>query len=168
MNTKKVTGKIDGVGAFIHRGRIRPGTDELWQSDGTELKDGKPIGVGYTEGGSTPGAVTIVDLKSNKVIDRVLTGGNPHDVDFTVDGKYALASVRQVPDQTDSAIVVINAANRRMVDMKGACMKCHYALNYTIPKKTDDGRPFLCAVQIDWDRKTIPAGAEHTMPKETK
>ncbi|MBF0553018.1 MAG: YncE family protein [Nitrospirae bacterium] len=168
VKTKKVTGQIKDVGLFIHRGRIRPGTDEMWQSDGAELKDGKPAGVGYTEGGSIPGSVTIIDTKANKVIDKVLIGGNPHDVDFTHDGKYAIVSTRQVPDQDDSALVVVNAANRRVVDMRGACKLCHFALNLAVPKKTDDGRPYLCAVQIDWDRKGIPAGAENIMPKDAQ
>ncbi|MBF0517965.1 MAG: hypothetical protein HQK97_12805, partial [Nitrospirae bacterium] len=140
VKTKKVTGQIKEVGAFVHRGRIRPGTDELWQSDGAELTGGEPTGVGYIEGSkkqisATPGSVTIIDLKPNKVVDKVVTGGNPHDVDFTPDGKFALASVRQVPEQDDSSLVVIDAANKRMLEMKGACKKCHFALNFQVPKK---------------------------------
>ncbi|KWT82513.1 YncE family protein [Candidatus Magnetominusculus xianensis] len=166
VKTKKVTGQIKDAGIFIHRARIKPGSDELWQSDGAELKDGKPAGVGYTEGGSIPGAVTLIDIKTNKVTDRVLIGGNPHDVDFTPDGKYALVGSRQIPDQDDSALAIVNTASKRMVDMRGTCKKCHYALNFAIPKTKDDGRPYLCAVEVDWNRKAIAAGAEHIMPKD--
>ncbi len=150
VKTKKVVSKIEGVGNFIHRARLRPGTNELWQSEGNELKGGKPYGVGYAEAGGAPGGVSIVDTKTGKVKDFVVTGGNVHDVDFTPDGKYALAAVRQVPEQDDSGIVVIDADTKRVVKVYSACKKCHGAIGLEVPKDKDGGRPFLCAIQVNW------------------
>ncbi|MBF0538755.1 MAG: YncE family protein [Nitrospirae bacterium] len=170
VKTKKVTGQIKDAGAFIHRARFRPGTTELWQSDGAELKNGEPIGVGYADSdGAVPGAVTILDTTSNKVIDRVIIGGNPHDVDFSKDGKYAFVSVRQIPEQDDSAIVVLDTTTKRVVKEYSACKKCHAAMSLTIPKTADEGRPFLCAIDVNWDQKKIPASAEmNTSGKKPK
>ncbi|MBF0564264.1 MAG: YncE family protein [Nitrospirae bacterium] len=160
VKTKKVTGKIEGVGNFIHRARIRPGTDELWQSEGTELKGGKPVGIGYTDAGGISGTVNIVDLKAKKIVDKVYIGGNVHDVDFTKDGKYAIVSTRQVPEMDDSALVVVDTTTKRIVKIYSACKKCHGALGVKISEKHEDaGKPFLCAVQVDWNRTSIPDSA---------
>jgi len=168
VKTKKVTSKVQKVGDFIHRARFKPGTTELWQSDGAELRDGKPVGVGYSEGKAVPGSVSIIDTNTSKVIDKIVIGGNPHDVDFTPDGKYALVSTRQVPEQIDSSLVVVDTNSKRVLGMYPACKACHYSINFEVPKKTDDGRPYLCAVQVDWKRDKMPAGAEHIMPKESE
>ncbi|HDY71966.1 MAG TPA: hypothetical protein ENH50_09915 [Nitrospirae bacterium] len=150
VRTKKVKGKITGVGNFIHRGRLNPAGTEIWESEGNELKGGKPYGVGYAEAGGHPGGVVIVDVKTGKVKDFVITGGNVHDIDFTPDGKYALAAVRQVPEQDDSGIVVINTKTKRVVKVYSACKKCHGAIGLEVSEKVDNGRPFLCGIQVDW------------------
>lgn len=150
VKSRKVVSKIEGVGNFIHRARLRPGTNELWQSEGNELKGGKPYGVGYAEAGGAPGGVSIVDVKTGKVKDFVITGGNVHDVDFTPDGKYALAAVRQVPERDDSGIVVIDADTKRIVKVYSACKKCHGAVGFEVPEDKDGGRPFLCAIEVNW------------------
>ena len=160
VKTKKVVSKIKGVGSFIHRAAITPDGKELWQSDGSELVGGKPAGVGYTTGAAVPGAVTIIDLKSGKVTDQIVTGGNPHDVIFTPDGKYALVSARQLPERTDSAILVVDTKTKRVVKMYSVCKKCHGAAGVEIEDDKDGGRPFLCAVDIDWNATSIPASAE--------
>lgn len=158
--TKKVVSKIDKVGNFIHRAEVNPAGTELWQSDGSELLSGKAVGVGYAAAGASPGGVSIIDLKTGKVKDFVLTGGNPHDVTFTPDGKYAIASVRQLPERDDSALVVINTATKRVVKVYSACKSCHGAQEIEIPEDKDGGRPFLCAVDVDWKRTSVPKGAE--------
>lgn len=160
VKTKKVVGKITGAGNFIHRSRVTPDGTELWQSDGEELVGGKAIGVGYAANGASPGGVSIIDLKSGKVVDFVLTGGNPHGVDFTPDGKYALIAVRQMPEQDDSALMVVNTKTRRLVKVYSACKSCHGVEDIEIPKDKDGGHPFLCGVDVDWNRTKIPAGAE--------
>jgi tricorn protease-like protein len=157
---RKVTGKIEGVGNFLHRARVHPNGKEIWQAEGNELKGGKPYGVGYAEAGGAPGGITIVDAKSGKIKDFIITGGNVHDVDFTPDGKYAIAGSRQVPERDDSALIVIDTKTKRVVKMYSACKKCHGAMGYEIPEEKDKGRPFLCAVEVDWTRDKIPASAE--------
>ncbi len=159
VKTKKVIGKIEGVGNFIHRARLNPQGTEIWQSEGNELKGGKPYGVGYAEAGGAPGGVVVVDAKTGKVKDFIITGGNPHDVDFTPDGRFALAAVRQVPEQDDSGIVVIDTKTKRVVKVYSACKKCHGALGVVIPEEKDGGRPFLCGIDIDWNRKGFPKKA---------
>ena len=158
--TKKVKSKIEGIGSFVHRGRIQPGTNDLWQSDGVELKNGVPVGVGYAENGATPGMVRIVDVAAGKLVDSVIIGGNPHDVDFTPDGKYALVVTRQVPEPDDSAIVVMDTKTKRVVKVYSVCKKCHGPVNVTIAKTSDDGKPFLCAIQVNWKEAKIPDSAE--------
>jgi YVTN family beta-propeller protein len=159
--TKKVTGKID-AGIFIHRSRIRPGTSELWQSDGAEVKGGDAVGVGYAENNGIPGMVTILDVAAKKKIDTLLVGGNPHDVDFSADGKYAFIAVRQIPEMDDSAIVVVDAATKRVVKMYSACKSCHGAIGFKIPATADNGKPFLCAITINWKQTEIPKTAERS------
>jgi DNA-binding beta-propeller fold protein YncE len=160
VKTKKVTGKIEGVGNFIHRGRVNPAGTEMWESEGNELKGGQPYGIGYVDAGGAPGGISIIDLATNKVKDFVIVGGNVHDVDFTPDGKYALAATRQYPARDDSSLVVIDTNTKRMVKYYSACKKCHAAMGITVPESADDSRPFLCAVQVDWTRTAFPKAAE--------
>lgn len=160
VKTKKVVGKIAGAGEFIHRSRITPNGKYLWQSDGAELANGKPIGVGYADAGATPGGVSIINLKTGKVVDYVIIGGNPHGVDFTPNGKYALVSTRQYPSQDDSSLVVVNTRTKRIVKVYSACKACHGYQGVDVPKKDDGGHPFLCGVDVDWHRNKIPAGAQ--------
>jgi DNA-binding beta-propeller fold protein YncE len=158
--TKKVVSKINGVGNFIHRAEVTKDGKELWQSEGNELAAGQPIGVGYAKAGGSMGGISIVDLASGKVKDFIITGGNPHDVTFSPDGKYAIAAVRQLPEQDDSALLVINTETKRIVKSYSACKSCHGVEDVTIPEDKDGGRPFLCGVDVDWNRKTAPKGAE--------
>lgn len=159
VKKKKVIGKIEGVGNFIHRARVSPNGKELWQSEGNELKAGKPYGVGYADVG-TPGGVAIVDIKSGKVKDFVITGGNPHDVDFTPDGKYALVAARQLPTKEDSAIIVVDTKTKRVVKQYSACTACHGAIGMEIPEDKDGGRAFLCAIDVDWNKKDFSKACE--------
>lgn len=158
--TKKVVSKINGVGNFIHRAEVTKDGAELWQSEGSEMADGQPVGVGYAKAGASPGGISIIDLTSGKVKDFIVTGGNPHDVTFTPDGKYAIAAIRQLPERDDSALVVINTASKRIVKMYSACKSCHGVQGVEIPEDKDGGRPFLCGVDVDWNRKEAPKGAE--------
>lgn len=158
--TKKVVSKINGVGNFIHRAEVTRDGKELWQSEGSELAGGVAVGVGYASAGASPGGITIVDLETGKVKDFILTGGNPHDVTFTPDGKYAIAGVRQIPERDDSALVVINTETKRIVKMYSACKSCHGVQEVTIDEEKDGGRPFLCGVDVDWNRASMPKGAE--------
>ncbi len=158
--TKKVVGKIDKVGNFIHRANITPDGTQIWQSEGNELAGGKAIGVGYAGAGASPGGISIVDLKTNKVVDFIITGGNPHDVTFTPDGAYAIAAVRQMPEQDDSALMVINTKTKRVVKVYSACKSCHGVNKVEIPEESDNSKPFLCGVVVDWDRTTMPKGVE--------
>jgi DNA-binding beta-propeller fold protein YncE len=148
--SKKIIGRIEKVGNFLHRARVTPDGKEIWQSEGNELKGGKPYGVGYAKAGGQPGGVTIVDASTGKVKDFILTGGNVHDVNFTPDGKYAILGARQVPERDDSALVIVDTATRRTVKMYSACKKCHGAIGIKIPEEKDKGRPFLCAVEVAW------------------
>jgi DNA-binding beta-propeller fold protein YncE len=160
VKKKKVTGKIEGVGNFLHRARVRPGTSEIWQSEGNELKGGKPYGVGYAEAGGAPGGISIIDANSGKVKDFITIGGNVHDVEFTPDGKYALAGTRQYPERDDSALVVLNTETKRIVKVYSACKKCHGAIGMEIPEEKDAGRPFLCAVEVAWKQTKFPGACE--------
>jgi len=160
VKTKKVKGKIEGVGNFIHRAEITPDGKELWQSEGNELKAGQAYGVGYAEEGGAPGGVAIVDLKSGKVKDFIITGGNPHDVDFTPDGKYAVVAVRQIPERDDSALVIVDTKTKRVVKEYSACKKCHGAIGVQIPADKDGGRPFLCGVDVAWGVTKFPGACE--------
>ena len=160
VETKKVIGKIAHVGKFLHRAEVNPAGTELWQSDGSELVGGKAAGVGYTDGAAVPGSVAIVDLASGAVKDRIIIGGNPHDVDFTPDGRYALVVTRQVPEREDSAIVVVDTHTKRVVNMYSACKGCHGALGFEIEDEKDGGRPFLCAIDVAWGQKKFPRAVE--------
>lgn len=158
--TKKVVSKIDNVGNFIHRAEVSPDGKELWQSDGSELAGGKPVGVGYASAGASPGGVSIIDLETGKVKDFVITGGNPHDVTFTPDGDYAIVAVRQMPERDDSSLMIVNTKTKRVVKTYSACKSCHGLQDVIIDDEVDGGRPFLCAVDVDWSRKSIPTSAE--------
>lgn len=160
VKTKKVIEKIEGVGNYVHRGRVNPAGTELWQSDGNELKGGKPIGVGYVDAGGAPGSVNIVDLKTKKVKDSVYIGGNVHDVDFTPDGKYAVVATRQYPVREDSALMIVDTTTKRIVKSYSACHTCHAEMGITVSNDKDAGRPFLCAVQVDWKAKGFPKAAQ--------
>lgn len=160
VKKKKIVGKIEGVGNFLHRARINPKGNEIWQADGSEKRAGKPAGVGYAEAGSIPGGIAIVDVKSGKVKDFVITGGNAHDVDFTPDGKYALAAVRQMPEREDSAIIVIDTKTKRVVKMYSACKKCHGAIGLEIPEAKDGGKAFLCALDVNWKTTSFSKACE--------
>lgn len=162
VKTKKVVSKINNVGNFIHRAEITPDGKELWQSDGSELAGGKAVGVGYASAGASPGGVSIVDLATGKVTDFIITGGNPHDVDFTPDGKYAVVAVRQMPERDDSSLMIVNTKTKRVVKTYSACKSCHGLedVDIEIDEDIDGGRPFLCAVDVDWNRKGIAKGAE--------
>ncbi len=162
VKTKKVVGKFEGAGDFIHRHRVTPDGKELWQSDGRELKGGKPFGVGYAEEGGAPGMVRIMDTKTGKLKDSLYIGGNPHDVEFSPDGKYAIVASRQLPEPDDSALLVVDTATKRVLKSYSACKSCHGALAVEIPDEKDNGKPFLCAVQINWNQSEIPASAEDT------
>ncbi|GBD98592.1 PQQ enzyme repeat protein [bacterium BMS3Abin07] len=160
VKTKKVIGKTGRIGNFIHRGRLNPAGTEIWESEGNELKGGKPYGVGYAEAGGQPGGVIIIDVKTGKKKDFVLTGGNVHDIDFTPDGRYALAATRQVPEQDDSGIVVIDTKTKRVVKVYSACKKCHGALGVVVPDNVDNGRPFLCGIQVNWKKTSFGKACE--------
>lgn len=160
VKTKKVIDKIEGTGNYIHRGRVNPAGTELWQSDGNELKGGKPAGVGYVDAGGAAGSVTVVDLKSKKVVDSVYIGGNVHDVDFTPDGKYAVVATRQYPVREDSSLMIVDTKTKRVVKSYSACQVCHSEMGITIKNEVDGGRPFLCAVQVDWTAKGLPKAAQ--------
>ncbi len=160
VKKKKVIGKIEGVGTFLHRGRIKPGSNELWQSDGAELSGGKPAGVGYAGAEAISGMVRIVDIDKRTLKDTVVIGGNVHDVEFTPDGKYALVASRQLPEREDSAVVVVDTNTKRVLKVYSACKKCHGAMGIELSEEKDAGRPFLCAIQVNWKQKGIPASAE--------
>jgi DNA-binding beta-propeller fold protein YncE len=155
--SKKTISRIYGAGNFIHRAEITHDGKELWQSDGSELQKGKAAGVGYADASAIPGSVKIIDLASGSIKDNVIIGGNPHDVTFTPDGKYALVASRQIPEQTDAAIVVVNTNTKRIEKVYSACKKCHGAQGVEIDDDIDGGRPFLCAVDVAWNTKEIPA-----------
>lgn len=158
--SKKITGKIEGVGNFLHRARVSPDGTEIWQAEGNELKGGKPYGVGYADSGGQPGGVTIVDVKTGKIKDFILTGGNVHDIDFSPDGKYAIAGSRQIPERDDSALLVIDTKTKRVVKSYSACKSCHGAIGVPIPEEKDKGRPFLCAVEVAWGESKFPGACE--------
>ncbi len=158
--TKKTISRIYGAGNFIHRAETSPDGTELWQSDGSELKKGKAAGVGYADAAAIPGSVKIIDLKTGSIKESIIIGGNPHDVDFTPDGKYALVATRQVPEGTDSAIAVVDTKTKRVVKIYSACKKCHGAQGVEIDEDKDGGKPFLCAIDVAWNTKTIPAAFE--------
>ena len=148
VTTKKVISKISGVGEFIHRARVSPDGTELWQSNGRELSGGKAFF--SADEPETYGNVSVIDLKTNKVKKTIFVGGNPHDVTFTPDGKYALVASRQIPVRDDSSLVAIDVATGVIVQTWSACKPCHAASGVTIPADKDDGRAFLCAVDVAW------------------
>ncbi len=162
VKKKKVIGKTERIGNYIHRNRLSPDGKEIWQSDGNELKGGKAYGVGYADSGGASGEVRIIDARSGKLKDSIVIGGNVHDVEFTPDGKYALVASRQLPERDDSAIVVVNTRTKRVEKIYSACKKCHGAIQVEIPEDKDGGRPFLCAIQTNWKQRGIPASAEDT------
>jgi DNA-binding beta-propeller fold protein YncE len=160
--TKKVEGKIETTGNFMHRGRLAPDGEHLWVSDGNEVLkntyDTTPvaIGVGYAENAAQMGGVSIVDVKTKKEVDYIIIGGNPHDVAFTPDGKYALVTSRQIPDYKDSAIVVVDTNTKRIVKVYSACKACHGPTGTAIDAKKDGGSPYLCGIDVNWNQKAIP------------
>lgn len=172
VKTKKVTDKIQTSGNFMHRGRLTPDGEHLWASDGNEvLKDTYltnpvPIGIGYSENAALMGGVSIIDTKKNKEVDYVIIGGNPHDVTFTPDGKYALVTSRQMPDAVDSAIVVVDTNTKRIVKVYSACKSCHGPAGISIDAKKDSGRPYLCGISVNWNQKAIPVSKLFETPKD--
>lgn len=148
VKKKKVISKISGVGEFIHRARVNPAGTELWQSNGRELKDGE--GFFSQDEPDTYGNVTVIDLKTNKVKKVIPIGGNPHDVDFSKDGKYAFVASRQIPVREDSSLVVVDTETGSIVRTYALCKPCHDKMQVTIPPDVDGGRPFLCGVDIAW------------------
>jgi len=148
VQKKKVVSKISNVGEFLHRARLNPAGTELWQSNGRELKDGE--GFFSQDEPETYGNVAVIDLKTNKVKKHIVVGGNPHDVTFTPDGKYALVASRQIPVREDSSLVVVDTESGAIVRTYALCTPCHAKMGVEIPADKDGGRAFLCAVDIAW------------------
>lgn len=148
VKKKKVISKISGAGEFIHRARVNPAGTELWQSNGRELKDGE--GFFSQDEPDTYGNVTVLDLKTNKVKRTIAIGGNPHDVTFSKDGKLAYVASRQIPVRDDSALVVVDTESGTIVRTYSLCKPCHSSMGVEIPLDKDNGRAFLCAVDIAW------------------
>jgi len=146
--SKKVIGKVSGVGEFIHRARLTPDGKELWQSNGRELKDGK--GFFSQDEPDTYGNVIVIDTATNKIKETVKIGGNPHDVVFSPDGKYALVGSRQIPVREDSSLVVVDTESKQIVREYSLCQPCHAKMGIQIPLDKDNGRAFLCAVDVAW------------------
>jgi len=148
VKKKKVISKISNVGEFIHRARVNPQGTELWQSNGRELKDGE--GFFAQDEPDTYGNVVVIDLKTNKVKRTIRIGGNPHDVAFSPDGKFAYVATRQVPVREDSSLVVVDTETGTIVRSYSLCKPCHDSMGVQVPLDKDNGRPFLCAVDIAW------------------
>jgi YVTN family beta-propeller protein len=157
MATKKVIGKIEGVGEFIHRAELTPDDAELWVTNAAEKKAGEPYALPKVVGpggdpmvkaveGATAG-VTIIDVATNTIKERIVTEGfNPHDVEFSPDGVYALVVARNYVD--DSAILVYDAAKRELLETISLCKDCHETNDVEIT--IDGGAPNPCGISTDW------------------
>lgn len=159
MTTKTVIGKIEGVGDFIHRQELTPDEKELWVSNAAEKRAGEPYALPVAKGGveGASRGVTIIDLATNTIKEKIETPGfNPHEVEFTPDGVYALVAARNYID--DSALLVYDAAKRELVDTIPLCLDCHDTNDVEIT--IDGGAPLLCGLSTDWSAYT-PAVAPY-------
>jgi YVTN family beta-propeller protein len=157
MATKKVIGKIENVGEFLHRAELTPDDKELWVANAAEKKGGEPYALPKVVGpggdpmvkaveGATAG-VTIIDVATNTIKERIVTPGfNPHDIEFSPDGVYALVVARNYVD--DSAILVYDAAKRELVETVSMCKDCHEMNDVKIT--IDKGAPNPCGISTDW------------------
>ncbi|GEM_PF-1573246 len=123
LKTGEVEKKVDLTemnGYFLHIGEIEPTGRYLWQTAANEFKEGKPYNI-PVEGatGIGQGYIIIYDTVKDEPVEAINVPGNPHDVTFTKDGRFAISSIRHPPsDPTSSAIIVIDTQSKQLLKIK--------------------------------------------------
>jgi len=149
LSTKKVIAKIEGVGEFLHQAEATPDGSEIWVTNGREMKAGQKFSVESEQATKDrPGELVVFDTKTQKIKTRVVTGGSPHHINFTPDGKYGVAVVRRIPVWDDTSLAIIDVQNKKVVESFGICKGCHDMSGVKV--KVDLGNPNACGLDIAW------------------
>lgn len=143
---------LEQVGNSVHDGFVGPEGTDFWLAEGNEYMDGKPYGVGYATGGpAMMGGVNVIDIKTGKMIDFVMVGGNTTDLALSPDGTRTYAALSQHPDYNEATLAMIdNTSGRRVKAEFRLCDTCHLDKNV----KIKNGKAFIKALAVAW-----PTGA---------
>ncbi len=153
LKTGEVEKRIDLTemnGYFIHIGEIEPRGRYLWQTAANEFKGGKPYNFPIPGApGIGEGYIIIYDTVKDEPVEAIKVPGNPHDVTFTKDARFAISAIRHPPsDPTSSAIMVLDAIEKKLlkikdvqtgkeVDTYDVCNSCHAEIGADLSKFID-------------------------------
>ncbi len=175
LSTREIVKKIDTTqynGYFLHIGELAPDGRYLWQTAANEFKEGKPYNIPI-EGASGigQGYVIIIDTVNDKVVDALNVPGNPHDVTFTKDGRFAILSARHLPENpTSSGLVLVDTTEKKVISEHDVCGACHDELgadvsefidpetqvltNLGLLEHPETGLALACGIDITWEKST--------------
>ncbi|GBD98579.1 hypothetical protein BMS3Abin07_00599 [bacterium BMS3Abin07] len=151
---------IRSAGNSIHKALIAPSGTELWVAEGNEFRKGKPYGVGFAKVDARPGGINIVSIRSGKVEDFIIVGGNVVDLAFSGDGRYAFALSSQMPEYDEASLTVINVKKRRVIKNYALCKTCHVWKGVDIP----GAKAFVSSMQVDEKSRPEKITASMDMP----
>jgi hypothetical protein len=176
LKTNEVIKSVDmkpHEGYFLHIGEIIPTGQYLWQTAANKFKEGKPHNI-LIEGAIeiSQGYIIIYDTIADEVVDKINVPGDPHDVTFTTDGKFAIASARHLPENpVGSGLVFIDAVEKSVIGSQDICATCHDELGVDVSGFVDPetqvltnlgllehpktGLALACGIDILWEK---PAG----------
>lgn len=148
LTTAKAGPAMAMIGNSVHKGRTFPGTGELWVAEGNEYMDGKPYGVGYAPKGqpAMAGGVNVIDQKSGKQSDFIMTGGNVVDLTINPGQGKVYAAVSQHPDFIEATLSIIDSKSRRVTAELRLCQSCHLEGNVTL--KDGEGKVRALAIAV--------------------
>lgn len=178
LATREIVKKIDTTGHngyFLHIGEIAPDGRYLWQTAANEFKEGKPYNIpieGAT--GIGEGYILIIDTVKDEVVDAINVPGNPHDVTFTKDGRFAIAQCRHLPENpAGSGLVLIDTTEKKVLAEHDVCATCHeetgadvsefvdpetqVLTNLGLLEHPETGLALACGIDIAWEK---PEGAK--------
>lgn len=137
---------LSSIGNSVHKGQAFPGTDELWLAEGNETMNGEPYGVGYAPKGQAPmpGGINVIDLKSGKLSDFIMVGGNVVDLTVNSGQGQVYAAVSQLPDFIEATLSIIDTKTRRVAAELRLCQSCHMEGNVTL--KDGEGKVRALAI----------------------
>ena len=124
--TWSIKERIPNAGNSIHHARRMPDRDQLWVAEGNEFKEGRPYGVGFAKAEAVPGGLNLIDMKTRKLNDHIMVGGNVEDLAFSSDGRYIFTISSQMPEYDDAALNAVDIQKARPVKQYSLCKVCHF------------------------------------------
>jgi DNA-binding beta-propeller fold protein YncE len=171
LKSGEIVGKIDLTahhGYFLHQGRITPNGRYLWQAAGNEFKEGKPYNISLKGAtGVGEGYVIIYNILKDYVVDEINIPGNPQDIAFTKDGRFAIITTREVSRWGKGNLVFVDTTSLEIIATKDICGNCHSEIgadlqnfedpmiqvlvNLGLLKKSIKGIPLHSGIEIAWE-----------------